>query len=235
MGVHYDQPEKNEFVELPSYSELAGQRSWKMHLIRIVTIGDTGSGKTALLRRYRTNDFNPKECSGRSCEYKASSVVIDKQKVKLQIWDFSGQEKYRTTSKVMYERTHGVVLMFSVADEESFLSLPKWLEDIKRNASSGCKVVLCANKTDLPKKEWKVSRGEFSKFAADNSLHLFETSASTGRNADVFMKFAIPVYRLMASKVIHENIRLYIFQRRSKVLIILHNSFFVHAGVNAVD
>ena len=140
----------------------------RMHLIRIVTVGDAGVGKSALLHRYRTNSFSADGVvAGSTCEYKATSVVIDDQKLKLQIWDFSGQAKYQSMNKVMYQRTHGVAVIFDVTKKETFLSLPKWLKEIETETSSDCKVLLCANKTDLPKKEWQVTRSEFSKFAVE--------------------------------------------------------------------
>ena len=44
--------------------------------------------------------------------------------------------------------------------------------------------MLCANKSELPIESWKVSRKEFTTYAEDNNLLIFETSASTGLNVN---------------------------------------------------
>ena len=71
-----------------------------------------------------------------------------------------------------------------MTNPESFLSLGTWINDVKRDAPPGCFLVLCANKSELPVESWKVSRQEFTKFAEENGLMIFETSASTGQNVN---------------------------------------------------
>lgn len=45
-------------------------------------------------------------------------------------------------------------------------------------------MVLCANKTDLPAEMWEVSREQFTMFAEENKLALYEASASSGSNVE---------------------------------------------------
>ena len=58
------------------------------------------------------------------------------------------------------------------------------LTGYKQDAPRDCEIVLCANKTDLPVEMWEVSREQFTLFAQENNLPVFETSASSGSNVE---------------------------------------------------
>ena len=50
--------------------------------------------------------------------YKIASV--DEVKIKLQIWDTAGQDKYKTITQNYYRNSDGVLIVFSINDRESF-------------------------------------------------------------------------------------------------------------------
>ena len=101
-----------------------------------------------------------------------------------------------------YNRAQGVIVAFDVTNPESFLSLGTWINDVKGDAPTGCFIVLCANKTELPVTSWKVSREEFTKFSEDNNLIIFETSAATGQNVnEMFMELGKEVVRKIRAEL----------------------------------
>ena len=87
-------------------------------------------------------------------------------------------------TSAFYNKAHGIILVFDVSQEESFRHLTRWITEIKRDAPKDCEMVLCANKTDLPMDMWEVSREQFTMFAEENRLMLFEASASSGSNVE---------------------------------------------------
>ena len=74
------------------------------------------------------------------------------------------------------------MLVYDVANRDSFLSLAKWLQQVRANCGSQAAVLLVANKTDLAESTWQVTRGEAQRFASDNGLALLEASALDGHN-----------------------------------------------------
>ena len=48
---------------------------------------------------------------------------------KLQIWDTTGQEKYRSIAKIYYRDAKIAILVYDVADPQSFISLQSWAEE----------------------------------------------------------------------------------------------------------
>lgn len=56
--------------------------------------------------------------------------------IKLQIWDTAGQERFRTITQSYYRSANGVIMAYDITRRDSFESLPRWLEDVKRYAGS---------------------------------------------------------------------------------------------------
>lgn len=173
-----------------------------MYLVRVIIVGDSGVGKTSLLVRFHENNFSFAQKTTIGVDYKAKEMSIEGETVKLQIWDTAGQERFRSMTAAFYNRAQGVIVAFDVTNPESFLSLGTWINDVKRDAPPGCFIVLCANKTELPEDQWKVSRQEFAKYAKDSSLPMFETSASTGQNVnEMFMDLGKEVVRKIRAEL----------------------------------
>lgn len=97
------------------------------------------------------------------------------KKVKLQIWDTAGQEKYRTITTMYYKGAHGIILAFSCDDHVSFENVENWLKQIKQNTVENVVVVLVANKCDLTDRE--VTKEEGQALADKYNLSYFECSA----------------------------------------------------------
>ncbi|MFW9785880.1 MAG: GTP-binding protein, partial [Candidatus Heimdallarchaeota archaeon] len=62
---------------------------------KIVIFGDAGCGKTTLTQRFLTNRFISDSKMTIGVDFEVKSLEIDAKKVKLQIWDFGGEERFR--------------------------------------------------------------------------------------------------------------------------------------------
>ena len=153
-------------------------------LIKLVILGDIAVGKTNFLCRFVDNEFNIVHVSTVGFDFKSRICDITQvnKKVKFQIWDTAGQEKYMSINKNLFQRVQGIMLMYDISNEESFNHLNKWIEHIKEN-SSGSPVILIGNKSDL-EKERKVSKENGETFAKSHNLLFFEASAKNGTNVN---------------------------------------------------
>jgi len=108
---------------------------------------------------------------------------LDSIKIKLQIWDTSGQERFDSDIKSYYKGTHGIILTFDLSDENSLKKIKDLLKEIEEDADKNACKVLVGNKCDK-EEDRKISFEEGSKLAAELNMKYFETSAKSNLNVD---------------------------------------------------
>lgn len=95
------------------------------YLQKIIIIGDSGVGKSNILLRYNENRFVENYMMTIGINYSFKIITVDNVKIKLQIWDTAGQDKYKTITKNYYKNSDGVFIVFSIDSLESFHSVRK--------------------------------------------------------------------------------------------------------------
>jgi len=156
------------------------------YTIKIISLGDGAVGKTALIRRYPRNIFDPEYAMTIGVNLSLKTVEISTEKgmklVKLQLSDFEGQEVYRFMLPIHIKGANGAMLAFDLTRRVTFENLPEWIAIVRDNLNYYVPILLMGNKVDL-KELREVSRGEAIEFAkkAECSAYV-ETSAKTGEN-----------------------------------------------------
>ena len=169
------------------------------HLYKIVIIGDTGVGKTALLSKYLKGVFPTSPLSTIATEFATKIIQIKEGGyIKAQIWDTAGQEKYKSITFHHYRKSVGGLILYDITKKSSFDNVKSWLEDLQKLGEKGCIIALVGNKLDLVEKNEKrreVTKKEAQKFADDMHMLFFETSAYNGTNiSDVFEELLQTIY-----------------------------------------
>uniref|UniRef100_A0A3B5LYM7 small monomeric GTPase n=1 Tax=Xiphophorus couchianus TaxID=32473 RepID=A0A3B5LYM7_9TELE len=80
-------------------------------LFRLLLLGDSGVGKTCMLRRFTEGEFDPSHISTIGVDFKMKTIEIDGLKVRIQIWDTAGQERYQTITKQYYRHLKSFMLI----------------------------------------------------------------------------------------------------------------------------
>lgn len=151
-------------------------------LFKIIIIGNSGTGKSAILNRYSDNTFDERHCSTIGVDFKIKSVTIDNTKIKLQIWDTAGQERFKTITSAYYRGANGIFLVYDVSDIESFVNLEKWVEDVRKYAAPNPKIFVVANKIDLQR---RITEKQGKKFAESINAEYVEISAKDNLNVEL--------------------------------------------------
>ena len=117
---------------------------------KIVLLGETGVGKTSIITRYIANSFSQVVMTSTGSSFFSKKIEINENKrVKLQIWDTAGQEKYRSLAKIFYQSASVAILVYDVTLKRTFENLKEyWVGEIKANAPDDIILAIAANKSD---------------------------------------------------------------------------------------
>eukprot|EP01045_Picozoa_sp_COSAG04_P031551 COSAG04_NODE_5878_length_1465_cov_179.322840_2_plen_199_part_00 len=151
-------------------------------LYKLLMIGDSGVGKSSLLLRFASDQFEDSYMTTVGLDFKIRTVEVDGKVVKLQMWDTAGQERFRTITSSYYRGAQGIVVVYGLDDKKSFENVKQWVEEIDRYAGEGVVKLLVGNKCDVEARQ--VTREEAEKFAEELKMRYMETSAKTGENVE---------------------------------------------------
>ncbi|MBD3226901.1 MAG: GTP-binding protein [Candidatus Lokiarchaeota archaeon] len=158
------------------------------YLFKIIVTGDGAVGKTAITVRFSQGKFDSDYKMTIGVDFAIKMIDIDGKKIKLQIWDTGGQERFSYIRPLYYKGAMGNALIFDLTNRASFEHLDKWYNEVLSNCGE-IPMILVGNKADLADRA--VSKNEAQDWAASHGLQYYETSAKTGENVgDVFSDLA---------------------------------------------
>jgi len=150
---------------------------------KILFLGGIGVGKTCIINRYVKNIFINDQTPTIGIDYKSKIVIYNSKKIKLKIFDTSGQERFHTLTKNYYRGADGIIMVFDLKRSETFDELTYWMEEINKNCDKNkIGLILVGNKNDGNLDERKISREQGNKIAELYNFIYIETSAITNDN-----------------------------------------------------
>ena len=147
--------------------------------IKVILLGDSGVGKTCIINRYINNTYNPNSRTTLGSNASSKSVKRGHASYILNLWDTTGQEKYRSITNLFIKGSNIIILVYSIDSLSSFKSLDYWYKSVNEKLE-GNKYVLAVvgSKYDLIKnEEEEVSEEEVKKFAEEKNA-LFKLVSS---------------------------------------------------------
>ncbi|KAK3683035.1 hypothetical protein LTR37_020633 [Vermiconidia calcicola] len=133
----------------------AGQEMASMYdyLAKVILLGPSGCGKSCLLHRFIKGEWRVLSSQTIGVEFASRIVKVGQQgrrkRVKLQLWDTAGTERFRSVSRSYYRGAAGAILVYDIANQGSFAQLQTFLNDARALGSPQLTVVLVGNKADL--------------------------------------------------------------------------------------
>ena len=149
--------------------------------LKVVVVGDSGVGKTNLIKRFVSNTYNPNTKATVGVEFLSKSYKINNQVFKIEIWDTAGQERYKSITAAYYKGAKGALIVYDITQKESFENINKWMSEVRDKSAKDLKIMIVGNKTDL-ENERQVSTDDALERAKELESPVMEASALDGNN-----------------------------------------------------
>jgi len=150
---------------------------------KIVLLGDSAS-KTALIQRFLTNLFVSDQTMTIGIDFEVKSLTVDGKKVKLQIWDFDGKERFRFLLPNYVRGADGALFIYDIANYTSINNIDDWLSVIRKEDRAEIPILLVGITSDEKNKR-QVSVEDGKEIAKSKNLNGFiECNLKTGKNVE---------------------------------------------------
>jgi len=164
------------------------------NFLKVVLLGESGVGKTALLDRFVHKRFTGSFKSTIGADFLTQELELDKKLVTLQIWDTAGQERFNSLGRIYYRGADCCLLVFDVTRSKSLQDLSFWRQEFIKNANidpDNFTFLLLGNRCDLDSEREVSSQMAQEWCRTHGALEYVETSAKTGANVDKAFRLAV--------------------------------------------
>ncbi|PNF25008.1 Ras-related protein Rab-32 [Cryptotermes secundus] len=180
------------------------------HLYKILVIGELGTGKTSIIKRYVHQFFSQHYRATIGVDFALKVLNWDANTiVRLQLWDIAGQERFGNMTRVYYKEAVGAFIVFDVTRAATFDAVVKWKQDLDAKVQlpdgSAIPCVLLANKCDQPKEGLVNNPSKMDEYCKERGFTAwFETSAKDNINIEDAAKCLVSKI-LQNNKMINSN------------------------------
>ncbi|XP_028028376.1 ras-related protein Rab-44 isoform X7 [Bombyx mandarina] len=171
-----------------SHASASAER--REHLYKILVIGELGTGKTSIIKRYVHQFFSQHYRATIGVDFALKVLNWDSNTIiRLQLWDIAGQERFGNMTRVYYKEAVGAFIVFDVSRVATFDAVVKWKNDLDAKVQlpdgSAIPCILLANKCDQQKEGIVNSPAKMDEYCREKGFAgWFETSAKENINIE---------------------------------------------------
>lgn len=151
------------------------------YAFHVIFLGDANVGKTSFLHLLHQNSFATGLTATVGVDFRVKNLLVDNKRFALQLWDTAGQERYHSVTRQLLRKADGVVLMYDITSQESFVHVRYWLDCLQDAESDDVVILLLGNKTDC-EEDRQVSTEAGQQLAQELGVSFGECSAALGHN-----------------------------------------------------
>ena len=122
---------------------------------KIVIVGDSGVGKTNIVRTLWGEKFKERVGTVGS-DTRVKVLSVEGKKMKVTIWDTAGQERYKSLAPIYYKDSDGVIFVYDISNRRSLQNLStncvildEWIRQVEEKTSKNTQKILVGNKIDF--------------------------------------------------------------------------------------
>ena len=188
---------------------------------KLITLGDSGVGKTSILKRFVNQKFDEDMISTIGFGFSSKQITLKNgSKIKFKLVDTAGQENFRSLNNSYLKNAEGIFFIFSHNSRKSFENITYWIDSIKENIQEinnfkNFPAFLIGNKSDL---EHKINDEEIEDFSKENNFSGYiETSAKENINVDkIFQEMGETLIKIYGYKKNKGNVKLTVSKIKKK-------------------
>lgn len=159
-----------------------------MLTFKVVVIGDTSVGKTSLVTRFTQKRFVSHVSSTVGASFTSYNLDVDDERIRLNIWDTAGQEKFRSMVSMYYRDAEYCLIVFDI-NNYNVDNIQYWItEYLQKTANPHPRFVLVGNKTDLTNFNL-ITDSRLANLMTEYKVRLFKTSALNGDNIEELFEY----------------------------------------------
>ena len=176
-------------------------------IFNVITVGDSGVGKSSIIKRYTYNIFEEETLSTIGLSYAFKEVEVENgKKVKIKLIDTGGQEKYRALCKSYFRNANAVLFVFSMNNENTLKNINDWIETFKNYSNENIVKYLIGNKVDLGE---EVDMNLINQISKDNNLKFKSISSKENISIDeLFQEICNDLYQNYKKSNKKENLKI---------------------------
>ena len=173
--------------------------------IKVTLIGESSVGKTSIINRYTKNSFTNEMESTLGANYSQKKIILHGKKIRMDLWDTAGQEKYRAIGRHFYKESYIVCLVYDVSNHDSFEKLKTvWYPELKEYGEKMKILALVGNKIDKYLEE-EVKEEESKNYAKEINAIDKRTSAMEGTNIEELFNILAEKYLTEIAHIVNED------------------------------
>jgi len=155
---------------------------------KVVLIGNSGVGKTAIVERYTKNIFPDEFFSTVGIDFAIKMVTDGSYTKKLHIWDTAGQDRFHSIILTYFRNMHAAIIVYSVKDAISFAKVAFWYEKVKMYNDESICIFIVGNMCECSPTEREVSYKTGETYAKSIGAQFIEVSAKNGNNVNLLFQ-----------------------------------------------
>jgi len=164
----------------------------KKVLLKIIILGESGVGKTALLHKYVMGKFIEEHKATIGADFLTKDIQIKDKSITLQIWDTAGQERFQSLGNAFYRGADACVLVYDITNDQTFKKIDEWRSNFLDQSGTEhphkFPFLLLGNKLDLEAQRQSISEQDAREYAQRNNMIFYETSALNGHNIETALR-----------------------------------------------
>ena len=176
------------------------------YTFKVILLGDSLVGKSSLMGLLKNQIFVTSYSSTIGVDFGTVYFDHGDDKIKIQIWDTGGQEKFSPLVKVYYRNSTCAIVMFDLTNRGSFTRVSRWIEEFKHSTSGHRPIIVVGNKSDLFNMRVLTKKEINDEIIEKLDLPYFEISVKDDTNVnDVFDYLINEVKRLVKIGIIEPS------------------------------
>ena len=172
---------------------------------KIITLGNSGVGKTSIIKRFISGKFDQKTISTIGFgTFSKEMTLRNNTKIKLNLIDTAGQENYKALAATYIKNADGVLFVFAHNNKDSFNDIKNWVESFKEgnteiDFNNTMPAYLVGNKSDL---EHQIDDDIIEDLKKEHNFYGYmDTSAKEGNGIDsLFRETSEMLYKIYGKR-----------------------------------